>query len=65
MCLVCLQLCAGASAEQRVKWRLLPAREYHYLNQSTCFELQGVDNAEEFKVRNAAWKSAFGILSIW
>ncbi len=48
-----LQLCAGASAEERVKWRLLPAAEYHYLNQSTCYELQGVDNADEFKVQNA------------
>eukprot|EP00798_Chlamydomonas_sp_ICE-L_P002990 gene2990-12998_t len=42
------QLCDGASPEEKVKMRLLPATEYRYLNQSTCFNLPRVDNAEEF-----------------
>jgi myosin-5 len=44
------QLCSGAAAEDVARWRLLPAEQYHYLNQSSCFELPGVDNAEEYKV---------------
>lgn len=48
---VCLQLCDGASSEQRKQWHLQPASMYRYLSSSTCFELPGVDNAEEFKVR--------------
>lgn len=44
------QLCDGASAEQRELWRLQPAQAYRYLNQSTCYQLPGADNAEEFKV---------------
>lgn len=43
------QLCEGASDEERARWKLLPAKEYHYLNQSTCFELAGVNNAKEFR----------------
>ena len=49
--LLFLQVCDGASAEERARWKLSPAREYHYLKQSTCFELAGVDNAKEFRVR--------------
>jgi hypothetical protein len=36
------QLCYGASAEEKKRWRLKPAQEFHYLRQSTCFELPGV-----------------------
>ncbi|KXZ52496.1 MYO1A protein [Gonium pectorale] len=43
------QLCDGASPEQRSAWRLKNAQEYRYLNQSTCFQLPGTDNAEDFK----------------
>ncbi|KAG2451764.1 hypothetical protein HYH02_003543 [Chlamydomonas schloesseri] len=43
------QLTDGASAEQRAEWRLKTAQEYRYLNQSTCFQLPGTDNAEDFK----------------
>jgi len=43
------QLCEGASVEQRARWKLSAAADYFYLNQSTCFELPGVNNAEEFK----------------
>ena len=45
-----LQLCDGATPEERAKWQLTAAQDYHYLNQSTCFELPGVNNAEEYKV---------------
>jgi len=43
-------VCDGASEEERARWKLSPAQEYHYLNQSTCFQLSGVDNAKEFQV---------------
>ncbi|KAK9809830.1 hypothetical protein WJX72_000004 [[Myrmecia] bisecta] len=42
------QLCEGASPEERAEWQLGSARSYHYLNQSSCYELRGVDNAEEY-----------------
>jgi hypothetical protein len=44
------QLCEGASPAERQKWFLGKASDYRYLNQSTCFQLTGVDNAEEYKV---------------
>ncbi|GFR45863.1 hypothetical protein Agub_g7314 [Astrephomene gubernaculifera] len=48
------QLCDGASPTQRAAWRLKSAQEYRYLNQSTCFQLPGTDNAEDFKRTNYA-----------
>eukprot|EP00898_Chlorokybus_atmophyticus_P006930 jgi/Chlat1/7238/Chrsp58S09133 len=54
------QLCAGASAEERERYVLAPAEKFHYLNQSTCYELQGVSNAEEFE----RTKKAMGIVGI-
>ena len=45
-----MQLCDGASAEERKKWFLRPAQEFHYLNQSSCYNLNRVDNADEFQV---------------
>lgn len=48
-----LQLCDGASAEERARWFLKPAQEFHYLNQSTCFDIPGDSNAEEYQVRPA------------
>jgi hypothetical protein len=45
------QICDGASPEERKRWRLRPAQEFHYLNQSTCFEIPGDSNAEEYEVR--------------
>ena len=44
-----VQLCDGASPAERVAWQLGPARGFHYLAQSSCFELPGVKNAEEYK----------------
>lgn len=46
-----MQLCDGATEEERKLYHLCPAKEFHYLNQSGCFELKGVSNAEEYKVR--------------
>lgn len=43
------QLCAGAEESDREAWRLKDASAYHYTNQSSCFELDGVDNAEEYR----------------
>ncbi|GAB4821968.1 hypothetical protein N2152v2_009014 [Parachlorella kessleri] len=43
------QLCDGASEAERKLYFLRPAQEFHYLNQSTCYALSGVSNAEEYK----------------
>ena len=43
------QLCAGADEESRSEWRLKDAKYFNYLNQSSCFELNGVDNAKEYE----------------
>ena len=45
-----MQLCDGANAEERKRWFLRPAQEFHYLNQSSCYKLNRVDNADEFQV---------------
>ncbi|KAL4186087.1 hypothetical protein AMTRI_Chr09g12470 [Amborella trichopoda] len=42
------QLCAGAPPALRGKLRLKSANEYNYLKQSTCFEIDGVDDAKNF-----------------
>ncbi|KAJ0444734.1 putative myosin ATPase [Helianthus annuus] len=44
------QLCAGAPPSLREKLNLKSAREYKYLQQSTCYSINGVDDAEEFRV---------------
>ncbi|XP_076939107.1 myosin-1-like [Bidens hawaiensis] len=44
------QLCAGAPPSLREKLNLKSANEYKYLQQSTCFSINGVDDAEEFRV---------------
>ncbi|GJP48412.1 hypothetical protein CLOM_g7701 [Closterium sp. NIES-68] len=44
------QLCAGASDEERERLKLAPAETFHYLNQSSCFEIPGKNsNAEEYQ----------------
>lgn len=50
------QLCDGAKDELKTELFLKPAREFKYLNQSTCFELNGVDNAKDFKRTKHAMK---------
>ncbi|GAB6028580.1 Unconventional myosin-IXAa, variant 2 [Chamberlinius hualienensis] len=39
---------AGASEEERVAFQLKRPQEYHYLNQSACYTLEGVDEVYEF-----------------
>ena len=46
-----LQLCDGATLAEQQAWQLGPAKQYHYLNQSSCYQLKDVDNAAEYKVR--------------
>ncbi|CAI0439092.1 unnamed protein product [Linum tenue] len=43
------QLCSGASSLLREKLNLKAASEYKYLNQSECFEIDGVDDALKFQ----------------
>jgi hypothetical protein len=64
-CRSCLQLCEGATPEERKRWFLKPASEFHYLNQSTCYQLPRVDNAEEFQVRLANLDNMPTYLSTW
>uniref|UniRef100_A0A7N0TUK0 Myosin-1-like n=1 Tax=Kalanchoe fedtschenkoi TaxID=63787 RepID=A0A7N0TUK0_KALFE len=44
------QLCAGASPELRDKLSLKSVAEYNYLKHSGCFSINGVDDAEHFRV---------------
>ena len=47
---VCLQLCDGATAAEKERWSLKAPQEFHYLNQSSCYNLPRVSNAEEYRV---------------
>lgn len=38
-----------SDAQEKTRYKLEDARAYHYLNQSSCIELNGVDNAEEYE----------------
>lgn len=44
------QLCDGASEEEKAALHLKPASEFRYLNRSSCFELKGISNAEDYTV---------------
>ena len=35
--------------QEKARYKLEDARSYHYLNQSSCIDLNGVDNAEEYE----------------
>ncbi len=50
MCRVYLQLCDGATAAEKERWSLKAPQEFHYLNQSSCYNLPRVSNAEEYRV---------------
>jgi myosin heavy subunit len=41
------QLCAGASEEQRARWKIGRPEEYAYLNQSGCMTLTDVLDEDE------------------
>lgn len=44
------QLCAGAPCALREKLNLMSAKEYKYLRQSSCYSINGVDDAEQFRI---------------
>lgn len=43
-------MCAGASKEERTRWKLGELPSYAFLTQSPCTRLAGVDDAEEYQV---------------
>ncbi|CAN1775291.1 VIII-2 [Linum perenne] len=51
------QLCSGAPSRLREKLNLKAATEYKYLNQSECFEIDGVDDAVKFHKLQDAFES--------
>ncbi len=55
------QLCDGASEEEKAVLHLRPANEFKYLNKSSCFELKGVSNAEEYEVRYIEMEDEFSV----
>ncbi|MBA0717941.1 hypothetical protein Golax_005712, partial [Gossypium laxum] len=44
------QLCAGAPRTLQEKLNLKDVNEYKYLNQSNCYAISGVDDAEQFHI---------------
>jgi myosin heavy subunit len=40
------QLCAGASAQQQADWKVKDPRDFYYLNQSSCLEVDGMNDGE-------------------
>ncbi|KAK4406028.1 Myosin-8 [Sesamum angolense] len=44
----CFYLLCAAPAEDREKYKLGSPKTYHYLNQSNCIELAGVDDTKEY-----------------
>ena len=42
------QLCAGANDEQKRILNVRSAKEFYYLNHSSCVEIDGMDDAKEF-----------------
>ena len=51
------QLCAGLKAELKTAFSLGPASSYHYLNQSDCYTVPGIDEEEEFQLTSHAMTS--------
>ncbi|KAH0888565.1 hypothetical protein HID58_050994 [Brassica napus] len=44
----CFYLLCAAPPEEREKFKLGDPKSFHYLNQSKCFKLDGVDDTEEY-----------------
>ncbi|XP_021901980.1 myosin-17-like [Carica papaya] len=44
----CFYLLCAAPPEVREKYKLESPRSFHYLNQSNCYELDGVDDTQEY-----------------
>ena len=53
------QLCDGASPKEQKEFFLRPAKEFRYLNQSTCYVLNGVDNARDYQASSVLF--SFGL----
>jgi hypothetical protein len=43
-----LQACAGATPEERSRWRLGPPQDYAFLS-SQVYQLKGANDAEDYK----------------
>jgi myosin heavy subunit len=48
---------AGATAAERKKWHLKDKTQYHYLDQSSVLELEGVDEKDEFLLLTSSMQS--------
>lgn len=44
------QLCKGCSDEERQKYSIMNVEDYEYINGSGCFDIDGVDDKEEFAI---------------
>ncbi|MCO5563090.1 hypothetical protein L7F22_016726 [Adiantum nelumboides] len=51
------QLCAGACDSLRERIYLLPAKDYLYLNQSSCLHIENVDDSVDFLVTQRAMEA--------
>ncbi|KAL4578472.1 hypothetical protein LXL04_014595 [Taraxacum kok-saghyz] len=56
----CFYMICAAPAEVTEKYKLGKAKSYHYLNQTNCFELSGVDEGKEY----AATRKAMDVVGI-
>ncbi|CAN8273523.1 unnamed protein product [Cochlearia groenlandica] len=45
----CFYMICAAPPEHKRKWKLADPREFHYLNQSQCIELERMDDAKEYR----------------
>ncbi|CAN6563743.1 unnamed protein product [Malus baccata var. baccata] len=44
----CFYLLCASPPEERDKFKLGDPKQFHYLNQSSCYELDGIDDGEEY-----------------
>ncbi|ORX76076.1 hypothetical protein BCR32DRAFT_209564, partial [Anaeromyces robustus] len=50
-------LLAGATDSEKAKWYLTQPEDYHYLNQSDCYKVQDMDDAQCYKITKDAMKT--------
>ncbi|EFC37173.1 myosin [Naegleria gruberi] len=48
------QLCAGASKEEKEEFATTNAHDFYYLSQSGCYNVDGIDDAEEYQLTRKA-----------
>jgi myosin I len=72
------QLLAGATQAQAQEWSLYDAEYFHYVNQSACYRVDGIDDAKEYgdtvhamntigvpqATQDALWRTVAGILHV-